>query len=277
MENIHYLFLAGLLACLPYQIKTSMTEQDENIPTNHSRTVQIQEVFKNNQDIIYVKKSIENGTTEIIARHQDGTITSIPKNKFVADHEAAHAVAFIQQPSLDIIENINMIDHIKTAGATKINPAYDLQKSKDELEQTCIGFLAGGVANQVMLNMQPFATVQDIDRYFSNPAYQDDWMNAYQALVKITQLKAYSHAVFPFILQETVLELYFKTYQFVLDHQADIGMLAQQLLRHRSLSKEQIYRILDKDLPLYHNEQGPLPAALQHHYAYRNRNADLIN
>ncbi len=277
MKIVNYFFLAGLLAYLPNQMRIMAAAQNENTPTNHTSTLQIQQVFKNQQVTIYVKKSIENNKTQIIAYHKNGTITSIPKNKFIAYHEAAHAVTFMQQPSLKIIENINIIDNSKTAGTTKINSAYDLQKNIEELELTCIGFLAGGIANQLMLNIQPFATVQDIDRYFSNAAYENDWVNAYQTLVKITQLKNYDSAISSIILQETTLELYYKTYQFVLDNQSQIHKLAQLLLRHKSLSKEQIYHILNKDLPLYHNEQGPLPIGLHHHYEYRYRNADFIN
>lgn len=260
------LFLMSLICEFQKLISSAV---DENNPLINQRSPIMHKVFENGRVTVYTIK--ENKRTLITAIHKNGTKNVISKNEFIAMHEAAHITAFTDEPSLSIIEQATILENQTSAGSTDIEPAYNIEKNIIELEHSVIGFLAGAIANQIALQIEPFQTIQDIDMFFSNDAYKYDWSQAYKNIVKIVKLESSNPAIYQLLLQERTLDLYYKTYKFVLENQLIIEKLTRELLRKKTLSQNEIYKTLDKDLPLYDFQEGPLPYSLQHHYQFRER------
>ncbi len=263
-----------LLTGIAHDIFSS--EQNENIPpiemlNLHSQTQPVKlKVFENNIVTVYVTKL--NKDTFILALHKNGKQIKIDKELFLAIHEAAHTVAFIEEPSLHIIEKATIVEDGVSAGATYVEPSYIIEKREQELEHAAIGFLAGGIANQIILKIPRFTQIQEIDQYFSNDAYKSDWQEAFKNIVKLVKLQSTNHQIQRILLPKKTYELYCRAYQFIHEHQTSIENLAIELLKEKTLSQNEIYKILGKDLPLYFFEQGPLPESLEHHYQLRERN-----
>lgn len=189
-----------------------------------------------------------------------GKKTHASRKLIIACHEAGHAVAAIYAPASEIIYKAtiipNKIDKNRMElGCVQFISMPTHNKDKDELENSVIIDLSGGVAEQLLFNKPMLTSATDVARYFQRDRYKNDIKGAYKT---IQALLAYHYCkdnnipqtpttITPFLNKDTMLlALYQKSYQLLLEKKKIVKNLAQTLIKEKELSGDEVYRLVDQ-------------------------------
>jgi Peptidase family M41 len=192
----------------------------------------------------------------------------------VAWHEAGHALSYIHNHSLSLIDYITIKPDAatNTEGHVRSIQTYQADLSITDLENRVISALCGGAAEQVLLNEKMLNNTADIIKFFSNGKFASDIALARKDAQEIVEKQNFGYFNFQQIDQKIdaiIAHLYQQAYQFIVQHKHQVSIIAETLLKQETLSTDETYDLLNVDRPLLAHEQGPLPASLAHDYKYR--------
>ena len=192
----------------------------------------------------------------------------------VAWHEAGHALSYIHNHSLSLIDYITIKPDAatNTEGHVRSIQTYQADLSVTDLENRVISALCGGAAEQVLLNEKMLNNTADIMKFFSNGKFASDIALARKDAQEIVEKQTFGYFNFQQTDQKidgVIARLYQQAYQFIIKHKHQVSIIAETLLKQETLSTDETYNLLNVDRPLLAHEQGPLPASLAQDYKHR--------
>jgi|GEM_PF-2436137 len=112
-----------------------------------------------------------------------------------------------------------------------------------------------------------FTNPEKIMHLFSDDRYCNDLKAALIALRNINIKR--ENEFTPQDMANTIVELYQKSYQCMLENRDELKIIIHRLLQDKSISGSDFYNITRADSPLKQNEIGPLPKKHEADYQYR--------
>ena len=192
----------------------------------------------------------------------------MPQRKEVAYHEAGHLVAELYNPTGHIITMATAEEHRDLEGSvTRVNLDGE-QLIEKHIINSMIMFLAGSVTEQVFGIDQSSEMIIDEDKlynFFMNNVAGGDFKR-FQSLIMILVKK---NKLNDRERDDLCIRIYRDTYEFILQHKAEIKKFADLLIEKGTLYEDEIYDIVNKSKPLYKFEHGPLPKEYADQYFYR--------
>ncbi len=187
-----------------------------------------------------------------------------------AVHEAGHAVSFIYNDCLQIVHHgtigarpnyLGFIHHISSVPAGTF-------LTQEQVENFIMGFLAGGVAEQVCNVAYGYTPEMLIDakkilEFCSRSIMHGDVLEArnfahhivtYYDQLMLTEKITYTHIELQQKIDEIIVRLYKKTYEFLTNHKEQVEKIARLLLDKETVSGDEMYATLEITRPLHHFE-----------------------
>ena len=191
-------------------------------------------------------------------------VRSEKENKFVAYHEAGHAVVSRFLPTQDSVHQISIVPRGMAGGYTMYRPTEDKNfMSKSEMEETIVSLLGGRVSEKLILNDISTGASNDIERASK---IARDMVTKYGMSEKIgsimfgsgqeevflgrdfTQSKNYSEETASIIDEETkkiIDTAYQRAEQILKDNMEKLHVVAEKLLEKEKIDGEEFDEIFN--------------------------------
>lgn len=191
----------------------------------------------------------------------------------VAYHEAAHAVAGVFNYGLFIVDKTTIQPTSYNFGSITPEPTYSTNKNIKELQNFIISGLSGGCGNQLYNSEKMLTNKNDILQFYAQKKYKDD-IRLIRASAKEIVIKQSPQLNIRQIEEEIdniIVGLYKKSYEFIFAHTNDVKKVAHALITHETLSTNDLYTLLNTSKPLTDKEEGPLEKKFANDYKHREK------
>jgi len=171
-------------------------------------------------------------------------------------HEAGHALSFIKNHSVVLVQHVTIQPDAatKSRGHVKTIHAYHVDFYSNEAENCIISALCGAVAEQVLMSEPMLTNDSQILNLLSQPQYTVDMELAHKnAREIITRNFHYvSELQIKQQIDKIIINSYKKAYQFILRYKYDVQKVANTVLHKKIILCDELYNLLHENKPLIH-------------------------